>query len=33
MDMESAKEYIGRVLPIGASSERTYSDEIAAVVI
>jgi hypothetical protein len=31
--LESAKEYIGRVLPIGASDEKTYSDEISAVVI
>jgi hypothetical protein len=32
-DLESAKEYVARVLPVGASEERTYSDEITAVVI
>jgi hypothetical protein len=31
--LESTKEYIARVLPIGASEERAYSDEITAVVI
>jgi hypothetical protein len=31
--LESAKEYTARVLPIGASEERAYSDEISAVVI
>jgi hypothetical protein len=31
--LESAKEYLMRVLPIGASEERAYSDVISAVVI
>jgi hypothetical protein len=31
--LESAKEYVARVLPIGASTDKTYSDEITAVVI
>lgn len=31
--LESAKEYVARVLPLGASTERAYSDEITAVVI
>ena len=31
--LDSASQYIGRVLPIGASTDRTYSDEITAVVI
>jgi len=31
--LDSAAQYIGRVLPIGANTDRTYSDEITAVVI
>lgn len=31
--LDSAAEYVARVLPIGASANRTYSDEITAVVI
>ena len=31
--LESAAQYVARVLPIGASMDRTYSDEITAVVI
>lgn len=31
--LDSAAHYIGRVLPIGTSTEKTYSDEISAVVI
>ena len=31
--MESATVYIARVLPVGASEERVYSDELPAVVI
>ena len=33
MGLESAKEYIARVMPVGASKDRSYSDEISAVVI
>jgi hypothetical protein len=31
--LESGKEYVARVLPIGVSEERTYSDEITSFVL